>query len=203
MTLPAVIRIFFAIDLPALTKEKIGSFIVALKKKSKSNAIRWSRPENLHITLQFLAEVRSEHVSLLTDKVRAELAGWSKHPVLTLGALQLFPNPYRPRVIVLDIAPQDELVELSKTVGKGIQSAQYEIENRPFRAHLTLGRIKYPQNIDLSFISEFPPQRAEQIVVNEVVLFRSEPQPEGSVYTILEKINLAVPGHLITRTQQI
>lgn len=202
MTLPAVIRIFFAIDLPPLTKEKIGSFIVALKKKSKSNAIRWSKPENLHITLQFLAEVRSEHVSLLVEKVKAELVDWSKNPKLILGALHLFPNPYRPRVIVLDIAPQDELALLSKTIGKGIQSAQYEIENRPFRAHLTLGRIKCPQNVNLGFLSECPPQLTEQIEVNEIVLFRSEPQPEGSAYTVLEKINLALPTHVTQRAQQ-
>lgn len=190
MTLPAVIRIFFAIDLPPAAKETLGGLIASLKKKSRSNAIRWSKPENLHITLQFLAEVRSEHLAVLIDRVRSEMEGVVSHTALTLGALRLFPSPYRPRVIVLDIASQTELAELSKIIGKGIQAAHYEVENRPFRAHLTLGRIKYPQNVDLNFLSEFTRAPFEKIEVSEVVLFRSEPQPEGSHYTIMEKIVL-------------
>lgn len=186
MTLPAVIRIFFAIDLPPFAKEKIGGFIVALKKKAKSNAIRWSKPDNLHITLQFLAEVRSEHLPRLIDSVRTEMKGIATSKRITFGSLHVFPNPYRPRVIVLDITPQEALAELSAIIGQGITKADYAIENRPFKAHLTLGRIKNPQHIDLSFLSQPPALIVDPLDVQEVVLFRSEPQPEGSTYTVIE-----------------
>lgn len=191
MTLPPVIRIFFAIDLPTSTKENLGSFISLLKKKSKSNAIRWTKAENLHITLHFLAEVKTEHLPTIIDNVRKELQGTHLNSILSIGSLHLFPNPYRPRVIVLDLTPQENLATLSCKIGYGIQSANYEVDSRPFRGHLTLGRIKQPHGVSLNFLSEFTDLFAtEKITVNEVILFRSEPQQHGSKYTALERLPL-------------
>ncbi|MBV9575202.1 MAG: RNA 2',3'-cyclic phosphodiesterase [Gammaproteobacteria bacterium] len=192
MKLPPVIRIFFAIDLPQSAKAKLSEFISQLKKKSKSHAIRWTRPENLHITLQFLAEVKTEDLPLLSNQVRAHIEKNHLQLGLTLGSLALFPHPYRPRVIVFNIFPQDKLNLLSQAIGKGIVASHYEIEDRPFRPHLTLGRIKHTQGIHLQFLSEIALPKIENIPVNEVVLFRSEPQPEGSAYTPLERIAMGV-----------
>jgi len=192
MILPSVVRVFFAIDLPPLVKEKLGSFICSLKKKSKTHAIRWSRPENLHITLQFLAEVNSEHLPVLIENVKGRMEGALKHSSLRFGEVHLFPNPFRPRVIVLDITPQEELAEISVVIGEGIKAAHYEVEKRPFRAHLTLGRIKNPQGVNLEFLSEAGKVDLDQVDIGEVVLFRSEPQPEGSKYTPIERLPLSM-----------
>lgn len=190
MTLPPVVRIFFAIDLPPATKESLGSFMGALKRKSKSKAIRWTKPENLHITLHFLPEVKREHLTALTENVRAEIKG-TLPSKLELGSLHLFPNPYRPRVIVLEVTPQEQLVALAEKVGQGIKTSHYEIETRPFRGHLTLGRIKQPKGVNLSFLAEFNEVlQKENIEIDEVILFRSEPESTGSKYTVLEKMTL-------------
>src|SRR5688572_11449920 len=135
MTLPPMIRIFFAIDLSDLAKERLGKYISMLKKKSKSNAIRWTKPENLHITLQFLAEVQKEHLPKLIEHVRGAVKGKIEKTMLNFGELHLFPNPYRPRVIVLEIMPQDKLKALSGFIGEGIKILHYDLESRPFRAH--------------------------------------------------------------------
>ena len=189
MTLPPVIRIFFALDLPVETKENIGKFISALKKKSKSNAIRWAKADNLHITLQFLPEVRSEHLTHLITNVHKEIEGVFENIRLTFGSLHLFPNPYRPRVIVLEVLPQDQLGLLSSVIGQAITKSNYAIETRPFRAHLTLGRIKLPQDMHLTFLTEIPPPVLD-LDVSEVVLFRSEPELHGSKYTVIDRIAL-------------
>jgi 2'-5' RNA ligase len=188
MTLPSVIRVFFAIELPLFAKEKVDQFIGALKKKSKTHSIRWTKLENLHVTLQFIGEAHSADMPRLIENVRARIAGKVTKLTLSIGRLRLFPNSYRPRVIVLDIAPQDELTILSGLIGSGIKMTNYEIEKRPFRGHLTLGRIKQPRNLNLRFLSEFAAPEIEKIDLNEVVLFRSEPQPEGSRYIVVDKI---------------
>jgi len=190
MTLPPVVRIFFAIDLPPETKHHLGKFISILKKQSKSHAIRWTKPDNLHITLQFLAEVRTEHLATLIKNVRAKIEGAMKASSFSFGKLHLFPNPYRPRVIVLEITPQEVLANLSQLIGHGIIASDYEIESRPFRAHLTLGRIKHAQGVSLNFLSECQIPEIGKVEMNDVVLFRSEPQPEGSKYTVIERIML-------------
>ena len=69
-----------------------------------------------------------------------------------------------------------------------MKASNYQSENRPFRAHLTLGRIKHT-HANLNFLSEFTNTPvAEDILLKEIVLFRSEPQPEGSRYSVLERI---------------
>jgi 2'-5' RNA ligase len=190
MTLPPVIRIFFALDLPDATKENISRIISLLKKKAKSHGIRWTKPENLHITLQFLAEVNSSHLPLLSDAVRKVVHDAPSSLQLSFGGLQLFPNPYRPRVIVLEIEPQAELARLAEKIGSGITASNYPIDSRPFRAHLTLGRIKQPHEVDLRFLNEVEIPLLESLLIKEVVLFRSEPHPEGSSYSVLERIKL-------------
>jgi RNA 2',3'-cyclic 3'-phosphodiesterase len=190
MTLPPVIRIFFALDLPDATKENISKMISLLKKKAKSYGIRWTKPENLHITLQFLAEVNSSHLELLAGSVRTAVREVSTPIQLSIGGLQLFPNPYRPRVIVLEVEPQDKLAQLAEKIGLGITASNYPIDTRPFRAHLTLGRIKQPHEVDLRFLNEVEMPSIESLLIKEVVLFRSEPHPEGSAYSVLERISL-------------
>lgn len=189
MTIPPVIRIFFAIDLPLPAKEKLGTFINLLKKTAKTNAIRWTKPENLHITLQFLAEVKTEHLTTLIDNVKEKISGITKQAQFNITDLHLFPNPYRPRVIVLNLLPQEELAFISAMIGEGIEVTKYEKEKRPFRAHLTLGRLKRTK-INLNFLKEALLPDIEPIHVEEIILFRSEPEPEGSKYTIIDRIKL-------------
>lgn len=189
MTLPPVIRVFFAIDLPLSAKEKLGKFICILKKKSRTHGIRWAKAVNLHVTLQFLAETHTEHLTALIENVRSQLKRANIHGLdLECGSLHLFPSPYHPRVIVLEVTPKGELAELSRLIGEGIKATEYAIEDRPFRAHLTLGRIKQPKEINLSFLSECDVPALENVKAEEVILFRSEPKPEGSEYTVMEKI---------------
>lgn len=190
MTLPTVIRIFFAIDPPASIKEQIGDYISQLKKKSRSHAIRWTRSENLHITLQFLAEVKTEHVDKMLKQVRSEIEESLGSLTIQIEKVHLFPTPFRPRVIVLDVSPQETLADLSALIGKGIMACDYEIESRPFRAHLTIGRIKHPQGVQLAFLQDVPIPAIRTIPVEEVVLYRSEPQPEGSKYSVIDRVPL-------------
>ena len=190
MTSPAVVRIFFAIDLLAESKTRLGQLIGSLKKKARSSAIRWTRPENLHITLQFLAKVQTEHVPVILEQVRKKLAE-SKMPLprIQIGKLQVFPNPFRPRVIVLEIQPQEPLMQLSNVIGQGILATGYEIDTRPYRAHMTIGRIKHSQHTTVSFLTEFSEfVQEEALAIGGVTLFRSDPQPEGSQYTALAKL---------------
>lgn len=189
MTLPPVVRVFFAIALPDTVKEALTHYMAVLKKQSKTSMIRWSHPDNLHITLQFLPEVQSQDLDKMMASVRAALHSNPLPLTFTLGRLQIFPDPYRPRVIVMDINPQAALASLSSDIGQGIVKSGYAIEDRPYRAHMTLARIKQPKGLNLGFLAEVEAPVLSPLTVHEVVLFRSEPQPEGSRYTPLDRIS--------------
>ncbi|HTM63155.1 MAG TPA: RNA 2',3'-cyclic phosphodiesterase [Gammaproteobacteria bacterium] len=191
MILPSVVRVFFAIALSENTKNNLATYIDSLKKISRSKQIRWSKPENLHITLQFLAEVKGEHIDTMIQNVKKEIQQVIKPFQVSLRSIHLFPDPHRPRVIVVDVVPQDTLTRLSILIGSAIQKTGYEIDMRPFRAHMTIGRIKTVQTNALNFLAEADIPAASKIDVNEVVLFQSEPHPDGSHYVPLQRIELA------------
>ncbi|OGT38265.1 MAG: 2'-5' RNA ligase [Gammaproteobacteria bacterium RIFCSPHIGHO2_12_FULL_38_14] len=156
---------------------------------SKTHHIRWTKSENLHITLQFLPEVLLDDLPRLVDAVKLVLQ--SMPPInITCEALYLFPHPYLPRVIVLTMNPQSELAALSELIGQGIETTGYSTEKRPFRAHLTLGRIKHTHHLDLHFLQEIDLPKIAPMEINEVILFQSDPMPDGSRYTVLKHFAL-------------
>ena len=190
MTFPPVIRLFFAVELTSSIKDEIERYIHALRQKSKSKAIRWTKPENLHITLQFLPSVASDDLPLLSENVERAIQSISRYPAFSLGDLRLYPSLYHPRVIVFDVTPQDALSPLAEAVGDGIKKTHYQVEERPFRAHLTIGRIKQPRGVGLQFLNEVEAPVINGIAVREVTLYRSEPHPEGSQYRVIKRMPL-------------
>lgn len=189
MALPASVRIFFAIDLKPQFRKVLAKHVSAFKKQATTNAIRWSKTQNFHVTLHFLPEVRLEDLPPLIETVRREIEELAKKFVLNFGEIKLFPSPYRPRVIVLEMQPNKMMDDLVEKIGSVIKKFNYKLDERPFRPHVTIGRLKSPK-LKLDFLrdqgfSEMPPMH-----VDEVVLFRSEPQPEGSLYTELALFKL-------------
>lgn len=191
MRQPSVIRVFFAIELSDELKTQVGDYIHTLKKQLKSHAIRWTKPANLHITLQFLAEVNLQHIPLLLENVKKEITHIKKKLLITIEDLHFFPNPFRPRVIVLTLSSQQELAEVSAHIGLGIKTTHYPIEERSFHGHLTLGRLKHP-HFDLAAVSSVNKPLFAAIQVDHVVLFQSEPDASGAQYTVLERLPFAL-----------
>src|SRR3990167_9113037 len=101
MILPPVVRVFFAIDFSDNIKTRLAAYIESLKRISKTKHIRWTRPENLHITLQFLAEVNGGHIDTMIKNVKAELAVAIQPFQISLRSIHLYPDPHRPRVLVV------------------------------------------------------------------------------------------------------
>jgi 2'-5' RNA ligase len=105
---------------------------------------------------------------------------------LELGGVQVFP-PRRPRVIALEVVPEAALAALAAAVERGVVAAGFAREERPFRAHLTLGRLRDRALPDVAGVAPPPPAPFD---VAEVVLFRSDLEPRGARYTPLERMAL-------------
>lgn len=190
MTLPPLIRVFFALDLPLAAKTTIAKFIVKLKQEPEAEKIKWTRRENFHITLQFLDEINSADLEKLILNVKEMLRQPVKLEPFSIGPIQIFPNLFRPRVISFEIFPQTSLALLSHLIGLGIQKTGYTIDPRAYKAHLTLGRIKQMNHIVLGFLQKYQCTDVPPITIKKITLYRSEPQAEGSHYTELAIIPL-------------
>ena len=182
------IRSFIAIELPEEITETIRK-IAAGFRRYKLN-IRWVRPENVHLTLKFLGEISQDDVEPITDALMAAAERTGAIRLMAQG-IGVFPGIKRPRVVWIgvggDVVP---LREFQLCIEQGLEPFGFPREKRPFRAHLTVGRVKgnLDKNILLQAIERLGHLETDPFTARSVVLFRSDLRKTGAVYTKLMEV---------------
>ena len=185
-----MIRAFTAISIPPEIVEALGRLIGEVDRLGLH--ARLSRPEAIHLTLKFLGNIEETRVLAVTEKLQ-EVASSSPPFGLRIRNLGVFPRPSQPRVVWVGIDAGDELAELQRKVETSLESLGFDREDRPFKPHLTLARIKSRRGIArlLDFLDQ---NRATvdlgELFVRDYHLFQSELKPQGAVYTRLHTFPL-------------
>lgn len=175
-------RAFIAIDIPENIKETICKKIVnPLQKNQELEHIKWTKKENLHITLVFLGNITEQQYQEINKKVKENLAS-SKPFVMKLTTLEPFPSKKKFHALVLQPQPLIPLKKLASLIKNGIETREIQANNRQFKPHLTLGRLKGRYKIDDKILKKIK-LPAMHFEVTAIKLFKSELQSEGSVYT--------------------
>ena len=180
------IRSFLAIDLPAEVLNKIRTIQNQLKKTIEGS-IGWTRPEGIHLTLKFFGNISENDISNITMVIENHV-NRIKPLALNAGNLGVFPTLARPRVLWLGVGGDVEpLAGFQKSIDSALQDFGFEGENRPFRPHLTLARIKDPKSvIGLAKIMEKSDNyEAGHFHAGGITLFKSQLSPKGAIYTKL------------------
>ena len=188
-------RAFIAVDLP----ESVKSFLSEAQKALKRYGFRvkWIRPQNIHLTLKFLGDTATVDINKIAEAMR--LAA-SECPGLSLAArgIGVFPNVRRPRVIWAGLDGQLEtLADLQRALEAQLADLGFARDSRPFKSHLTLGRVKgkiAPDQIKTA-MEKLKGFESESFGINEIVLFKSELRPAGAVYTRVQTIALEGQPH--------
>ena len=175
-----MMRLFIAMPLGAEVEQKLGEIINECRQHGGS--VKWVKPENIHLTIRFLGDTDEgilDKLKQLLDAVATEFS-----PVeTTIDRLGAFPNLQRPRVIWTSVSSETEtLAKLAGQVELRVRKLRFEAEKKPFKAHLTLGRIRIPQGLVnlLAFLEEYA---LEPIPVrfDRLVLFKSTLTPQGPI----------------------
>ena len=184
-------RIFLALNVPEATRQAIHDATAPLREAA-SEGVSWTAAEKIHLTLKFLGEQPDETPARLVAALDAPLA--RHRPVdVDLRGVGAFPTMKRPRVLWVGVRPEPRLELLQHDVEVACESIGFEVEGRPFRPHLTLGRVRPGAPTDL-------PRRLagaarevhlrEAARVETVDVMRSELGPGGSRYAVLERVRL-------------
>lgn len=187
-----MIRTFIALDLPA----GVHRALAALQQEWQQTAamVSWIKPENVHLTLKFLGNIATEQVAEI-QLILQEIA--AVHPPFRLQpeGCGAFPSLKQMRVAWVGLQGGIEaLLSLQKAVEEALVPLGFAPEGRPFRAHLTLGRVKGRRHLQLLQEAILRRQgfQAEAFDVPDVVLYKSELRPEGARYTALFRAPLGV-----------
>ncbi len=150
--------------------------------------LRWEQRERYHLTLQFLGPVQK--LAPVIEGLAAAVGGGVAFPV-RLGGAGAFPKPGRARVVWMGAATGGaELVALAGTVAGGLRPFGYEPDRKEFHPHLTLARLKVPDNVSDVLSAIGPGVVGETFTVGEVLLYQSQLSSKGPTYTVLERFNL-------------
>ncbi len=183
------IRLFLAISLAETYQHEIRKLINAFE--SYSNQVKWVDDSHVHLTIHFFGSIESgrlESIKILFRNLALRFGPFD----LYLKNLGAFPNLSRPRVIWVGLdGDLRELQDLKEACDLELVRIGYPIEEREFKPHLTLGRIREGQKINLNIPGHLQNYFSEQKHhVKEIILFKSELSPKGPVYTALEKFPL-------------
>ena len=182
------VRLFVAIDLPETAKEALRQAVSDLQD-SLQQGIRWVRPEGVHLTLKFLGDVSTARIGDIQEAMeRAAREFGPANFRLSLSGLGVFPNPREPRVLWAGVSGDMEALEhFQGLVDGALEGAGFTRERRPFRPHLTLGRVRDQvgpadrRNIGQAMQQATLPLGVEW-QVREVHLIRSTLAPGGAIY---------------------
>ncbi|MCB9444755.1 MAG: RNA 2',3'-cyclic phosphodiesterase [Ardenticatenaceae bacterium] len=180
---------FIAIALPEDVRAVLGQVNDRLAAQVPPRAVRWVKPELMHVTLRFLGDTAVSLIPTIAAELDRAAAQQPKFQ-LTVKGLGCFPNRKRPRVIWAglqgDVAQADAL---AAAINAFLSPMGWEVEERPFQPHLTLGRVndsRKVQQIDWGMRIE-----EKVVAVTAVHLIESQLRPSGPVYTVRHTSHLA------------
>jgi 2'-5' RNA ligase len=186
------VRAFVAVPLAGPALERLEEVQRALRRATERAAwsVRMIPRDNLHLTLRFLGDVAEARI----EEIAAALAPIAARPPfdLRLAGLGAFPPRGPARVLWIAVEDgKDDLAALARDVEARIETVGFSPEERPFKPHLTLARVKRAGGRHSTVLDGVEPKEAGTSRVSEVILYRSELRPDRAHYHPLRCIKLA------------
>jgi len=177
-------RVFCAVELPDVVRARLEDHVRRLRKEVPDAAASWSRVENIHLTLKFFGNVEVKQIEKISAAAERAVSQFSTFQI-GVGETGVFPKPSRPQVLWIGVSdPSGQLSALQSKFENECAAEGFEKENRAYRPHLTIARLRKPEGArSLADAHLKLPFEMIQIDLTELVIFRSELSSKGSRYT--------------------
>ncbi len=179
-------RTFIAVDIGPDVRAALRRFQRRLRDKSGLDRpdVKWVEPDNIHLTLKFLGEVRDAHIADLCNAVTGVCENFETFELI-FENFGTFGRP--PRVLSCGLRESAELVKLQREIENSVAELGFEPEKRKFSAHLTLCRIKSAKagRIISKCLEEVKNEVFGTAYVESVSIYKSELTNAGPLYTLM------------------
>lgn len=179
-------RLFVGIPASEACRKTLSQVTARLDGHLRSK-VRWTRPETVHVTLQFLGETPDDRVEAVADAL-----GSLRFPSFELrpGGYGCFPHCRKPRVAWVGVARGgEECTALAGLVHDAMDPFGFKRGNL-FTPHLTLGRVRKPQGDDWEALLAESESEWPAFTVDRFVLWESDLRPDGAVHTPVREFPL-------------
>lgn len=179
---PDLVRAFVALAIGSGLRARIAELMGEIRHRVP--AVRFVRPEGIHLTLRFLGPTLPGQIQHLGPRLERVAAACPPTEARVAG-LGLFPPRGSPRVLWLGVSLPPPVLALQAACEEAAVLAGFPPESRPFRSHLTLGRWR-----ERVPSPELPPADLGPVSLETLVLYRSELRREGALYAPLASFPL-------------
>jgi len=182
-------RTFIAVK--AEPNENLRKAITLLRNGLNRDSVKWVDPAIMHLTLAFLGDTEDEIIELMSSKLKEKCSG-SGEISFTIKGLGVFPGINNPRVIWAGIENSGTLLKLQQIVAEIMASLNIPVEEREFKPHLTLGRVKLLRSTEKlkQIISEYESVEFQNVKLNKLMYYESVLMPGGPLYKLITEVTL-------------
>ena len=167
----------------------------AIVSRDRSGKVTWTKPETIHLTFKFFAELDETVVDSLRT-IGTAVAAHCRPMALPLARLGAFPKPQAPRVLWIGAPPGwaetgdgRRLPEFAREIDEACAGLGLTREVKPWRPHVTIARVKEGERAvgrALSSADAFDqPLDLGALLVSEIALIRSDAGRDGHTHTLL------------------
>ena len=179
-------RLFAGLPLPPSAIDRLSA--ARLRLAGPKDGLRWSSPEQWHITLRFCGDVSGDQAQRLEEEFRKI----ERMPVpMRMDSFGVFATK---GILFADVFCTEELQALHVAIEKCVLPCGIPAESRPFRPHITLARSKNRtgdaslRRLSSPSLPAFGPEI--RWIAEEIWLYESELLPDGAAYRTLARIPL-------------
>ena len=188
-----MLRLFVAVDLPAELRPAVARLCQGIR------GARWTRPEQLHITLRFLGDTPEDRLGDMRARLRQVRIPSFELALRGTGVFPPVGARRPPRVLWLGLDPAEPLRALKDAVD-GALGPDPETAKRGFSPHLTLARFPTRPRHDLDrFLTEHAGFDGGSFWASNFHLYQSTLRPQGALHEIVESFPL--PAGADSRTE--
>ncbi len=183
-------RLFIAVDPNQETQKKIIELISMIKRDYSFAGLRYTHPNNLHLTLRFLGDTDEKLIRNIQHSLD-QICQLNDEFELNFSGLGVFPSRKNPRILWLGVANPAPVSSLASAISASI-SLKPESGNVRFTPHLTLGRFSENASVNSAetlarLFSNLGNVHIGTSPVQEILLYQSTLRPEGPIYNVLSR----------------
>ena len=182
-------RTFIAIraDAGSQLKDAISSLRAGLINEN----IKWVDISNMHVTLAFIGNTDEPIIKRVGSMLRNDLAEFGNIDFHFTG-FGVFRNFNAPGIIWTGIENPERLIHAHEIVKRGLAALDIKLEDKFFRPHLTIARIKdlKDKNNLQKLIQKYTDIKLQDVTVSEIIYYESVLLPTGPIYKPISSVML-------------